>query len=279
MLKRFTNKGLKHIVCLLAGSLILLWPVVSYSQTELEEEVVEAPEIYDIEEESVVEDYYSGFNELEYYDEAIEPRSSSDADWEKAVAGLDYSTSQPRKKKKEPSEPAPVPPGRSLSFGDAGFFQWLFRALLLIGGIAIIVLIVRSMIQMKAVPKDQRFDTQSIENLDLQHIEENLHTADLDPLLQRAIAQGNYPLAVRLYYLAMLKKLSEGKFVYWKKDKTNRDYLSELSATPLHQPFREATFAFEWVWYGDAPIGASDFERLQVQFKEFLSLISSSAKP
>ncbi|NUO02845.1 MAG: DUF4129 domain-containing protein, partial [Saprospiraceae bacterium] len=76
-----------------------------------------------------------------------------------------------------------------------------------------------------------------------------------------------------------LKKLSQQQLVFWKKDKTNRDYLRELSHTTLHQPFREVTRDFEWAWYGDVVVGKKDFEQMQGPFQEMLSLIPQNNKP
>lgn len=132
---------------------------------------------------------------------------------------------------------------------------------------------------MKPTPKDVVFQNQSIDKFDLEHIEENLHVAELDPLIQRAIAQENYPMAIRLYYLAILKKLSEQKLVVWKKDKTNRDYLRELGLSPLNQPFQESTRDFEWVWYGDGAVGKQEFLRMEGQFQKMLSLIPQNTRP
>jgi len=222
---------------------------------------------------------YSWINEYQYYEEAVEKRNIDEANWKKAVEGLDYSkTRKPKKKKATTTTPADAPDLPDIS-GAGNFFQWLFRGLLLVAGIAIIVLIVMSIIQATPAPKDVVIRGQTIESLDLEHIEENLDTADLNPLIQRAIAQENHTMAVRLYYLAILKKLSQQQFVVWKRDKTNRDYFRELNGSSLQQPFQVVTRDFEWVWYGDGAIGKQDFQRMQGQFQQMLSLIPQNNRP
>lgn len=283
-LKFIKSTHLAYCVAMIALSLFLPIPSAMGQVGEVVDEPVEAEVDAPVEELETDYEYevpatYSWVNENNYYEEKVETRNIDETSWEKAIEGLDYSKTIKPKKEKE-KKPAPVDsPDLPDIFGDGNFFQWLFRGLLLLAGIFIIVLIVKNMIEMKPAPKDVAIQAHLVENLDLQHLEENLNTADLDPLIQRAIAQENYPIAVRLYYLAILKKLSQQQLVVWKKDKTNRDYLRELSLSPLYQPFQEATRDFEWVWYGDGAIKKEEFGHMQRQFQEILSLIPQNNKP
>ena len=63
---------------------------------------------------------------------------------------------------------------------------------------------------------------------DIQDGVENIEDVDIESLLARAREEGNFKIAIRLYYLLLLKKLHTLNVIVWKKDKTNRDYLSEL---------------------------------------------------
>nr|WP_262904575.1 DUF4129 domain-containing protein [Hymenobacter lucidus] len=80
---------------------------------------------------------------------------------------------------------------------------------------------------------------------------EDIHALDFNALLGEAEAAGNYRLAVRLGYLFVLKQLTDQGLVQWQPDKTNHDYLRELSAGTLRPAFRELTQQFEYVWYGE----------------------------
>ena len=53
-------------------------------------------------------------------------------------------------------------------------------------------------------------------------IEENIHESDLDKFIKQAESEEKYNLAIRLYYLAIIKELSLGKLIKWKRNKTNR---------------------------------------------------------
>ncbi|RYD86651.1 MAG: hypothetical protein EOP54_30040, partial [Sphingobacteriales bacterium] len=54
--------------------------------------------------------------------------------------------------------------------------------------------------------------------------EENIHEMDFARLIEQTRTDGNYRLAVRYYYLWLLKKLSYKEIIAWHIDKTNSDY-------------------------------------------------------
>ena len=93
---------------------------------------------------------------------------------------------------------------------------------------------------------------------------EQLQIADL---LKQAIAAGNYRIAIRLQYLDLLKKLNATGRIVWMKDKTNRDYLSELFAKSWNfEEVRRLTLAYEQVWYGEHTLNLEGFTVLQHNF-------------
>ena len=109
------------------------------------------------------------------------------------------------------------------------------------------------------------------ETIDIEHIEENLvQIDDLDPVIQQAIRQGNYTLAIRLYYLAILKALTEDQAIVWKRDKTNRAYVAEMRNHTFSQSFSSTTRLFERVWYGNLNLQVVDFERIKPDFDQLL---------
>lgn len=105
----------------------------------------------------------------------------------------------------------------------------------------------------------------AIEKLELID-EEIIQNSNLEELLNTAIHQKNYRLAIRYQYLITLKKLSENHFISLDKDKTNSDYLLEIQ-TPQHQKeFSYLAYIYDYVWYGQFNITASDFTDLQQSF-------------
>lgn len=92
---------------------------------------------------------------------------------------------------------------------------------------------------------------------------ENIHEVDFPTRIAEAEAAGDFRLATRLGYLAVLKTLSDQGLINWQPDKTNHAYLHELSNNELRSSFREATQQFEYVWYGELPLAAALYQQVR----------------
>ena len=97
---------------------------------------------------------------------------------------------------------------------------------------------------------------------------EDIGTVDLGAALDRAVGAHDWRQAVRLRYLLALQALDAGGALVWRRDKTNREYAAEVAAAApdLARPFRQATHAFDAVWYGDRPVSDRLYERLAPTF-------------
>lgn len=95
--------------------------------------------------------------------------------------------------------------------------------------------------------------------LDYDALDEDIHAVDFPARLAEAEAAGNYRLAVRLGYLEVLKHLSDQNYLHWEPNKTNHAYLHELPVGTLREAFRVATRQFEYVWYGELPLTATQY--------------------
>ena len=188
--------------------------------------------------------------------------------WAEASSGLDYS-------KDRPKPPKPVrQPRTSSNFDWAGLGKLgeLLQTLLVIAAIAGIGYGIYRMLQ---EPRNRSIlraqDGVEITEANLDHY---LHETDLDRFLRAALANGNYALAIRLYYLQTIKDLSARGAIRWAKEKTNRDYLREMRNHPQHDAFRSATRTFERVWYGNEGLKADEFARMEPQFKSLLANVA-----
>jgi hypothetical protein len=102
---------------------------------------------------------------------------------------------------------------------------------------------------------------------DNQHIDD-VTEQDLEVLLKRALTNKDFRGAIRLYYIRLLKHLHNTNHIAWKKDKTNRDYATELAPETWALDFRRITLAYEIVWYGERTPSSLEFEALQKNFNE-----------
>ena len=142
--------------------------------------------------------------------------------------------------------------------------RWLFYGMLA----AILVFAALRLLQMS--PRGLFRRRQSRHSaLSFEEIEEDLGAADLEPLLEEAVAAGNYRRAVRLLYLRALQQLAARGLIRWRLDKTNRAYVEELQPAGLDASFARLTDLFEVAWYGDTSLNRSVFERVRGAFEDF----------
>lgn len=204
----------------------------------------------------------------QYYKEDIQQKEFDKNDWKKATAGLDYTIEKEKEKKNSEATSKKNTVNSVLSGGLVAFFKWFF----IIAAVGILAFLI-----LKFVGEGNIFGRQSRRvfapsvQIDLERIEENLNDVELDPLIKQAIAQKQFALAIRLYYLATIKELNILGAIQWKKNKTNREYTREMRPHRLFEPFRETTSIFERVWYGDALVDEATFTLIQPAFQDLLN--------
>jgi hypothetical protein len=102
-----------------------------------------------------------------------------------------------------------------------------------------------------------------------EHIEEDIFEIDYDHDIKKAIADSDYRTAIRLYYLRTLRELSERGLILYHDEKTNSEYLNQLSGTSYYRDFFRLTRDFEYTWYGKFQLSATQFELIQKDFSHF----------
>lgn len=143
------------------------------------------------------------------------------------------------------------------------FLKYLFISL----GIAAIVFII---LKLAGVDVRGLFKRKSVDaGIPFTETLENIHEIDFDLNLDKAIAQHNYRLAVRLLYLRALKQLSDAQLIHWQIDKTNAAYVNELANPNQREAFAILTRQFEFVWYGEFAINSQAFQNIKTLFSNF----------
>ncbi|MGB7394250.1 MAG: DUF4129 domain-containing protein [Pricia sp.] len=89
---------------------------------------------------------------------------------------------------------------------------------------------------------------------------------DLQQLVQKALADKNYRLAIRYYYLHLLQLMTEKDIISWELQKTNDDYLREIDNPDLKPSFSKITRWYDYIWYGEFPIDESRYYRAEKAF-------------
>jgi hypothetical protein len=101
--------------------------------------------------------------------------------------------------------------------------------------------------------------------------EEDIHHMDFRQLINDTKTTGDYRLAVRYYYLWLLKKLSNNEIIDWHWDKTNSDYLYEIKNTGLRKDFEYLSYVYDYSWYGDFPLDENAFAKAESAFMKTLN--------
>jgi hypothetical protein len=212
-----------------------------------------------------------------YQSETLGTGKLSTENWKKSVLAIDY-TPRPKAPPKPINNSRPTNPPNWQPRGSAPdvpsfSFSGDFGKILLIGGIILIVAIILFQFLMRGNSNQtiRRPDEYTIEE-----IEQNLHEAEIDRFLREALAKQDYRLAVRLYFLAIMKELSLKKIIEWQRDKTNGAYLREVryNARDWAQDFAQVTLIFEYVWYSDAAFDAKGYSEVESYYKNLLAKVS-----
>jgi hypothetical protein len=106
---------------------------------------------------------------------------------------------------------------------------------------------------------------------------ETIHGIDFPALIAQAEAQGDYRRAIRLYYLSILKALTDQALIAWSPGKTNRSYVPEILNASLRRAFENLTRQFEIVWYGGSPLSKPVFQQVRLSFEAFNNLLKTKA--
>lgn len=185
------------------------------------------------------------------------------SDWNKAVEGLSYNEKLIEEEPVEATQTsAPINMGPVLQI--IGF--------ILIAALLIFVLFYFFGKGLFGNPKVESA-TQNI----ITDLEERPMESDLERYLREALAAKNYRLAIRIYYLMMLKSLHEKSLITWKKDKTNMDYLIELRNHPQYDALSKNTLIYEFVWYGDKSITDQHYHEASPLFIQLIQQLQSKA--
>ncbi len=204
----------------------------------------------------------------DYKTSSIEQHDFNEANWESAKVGIDYSgelvEEAPKKEENQKNR---------IQF-DSGFKKNLAQLLLFLLLIGLVVTLLWFVLGAGRFVENKTLSKHEKLAVSVDEIEQNLERHDPTDLITQAVNSEDYRLAVRLYYLKIIRQLSLNGHIVWERRKTNKTYLKELQEAKLKMPFQTATRIFDRVWYGNRTIQQIDFQELEPQFKALLNAIS-----
>ena len=196
------------------------------------------------------------------------------SNWEDATEGVEYN-----EKPKEPEkkiENVQKRPSNDDAFDWKEFFSSFNLIFKIIGYTALVAVVVFALWKLLPYVDNRNKKISSIQqiNADPDQLEDHMKALDFDALVAEAVKNENYTLAIRLYYLHILKRLWDNKFIRWRKQKTNYDYILETSTQPFNEELKLLTRSFERSWYGEKPTYKSTFDNYEAEAKTFLTKIN-----
>lgn len=114
-------------------------------------------------------------------------------------------------------------------------------------------------------------DGKKITKLDLDEVAPTeIPLTELERMLRDALARNDFRAAVRIYFIFILRDLSNKSWIRWEKEKTNFQYLREMNGRPEYDAFNTSVGYFEIIWYGKREIDRQTFDKIQPDFTKLL---------
>lgn len=191
-----------------------------------------------------------------------------------ADKSLEEMTNKPKKEKpKQPTSDS----GWSMSATTAAMIGTIFKFLIwLILGAAVVGAIYLIFNNLKGFKfnANPKVDAKAVEVIDLEE-PKDIENIDFEKQIAACLKSQNYRLATRYYYLWIVKILDESNLIDFNIDKTNQDYVRELSQKTAFSSeklshFRKCTNYYEYLWFGNFEVSEPIFVKIENTFKEFI---------
>ena len=193
--------------------------------------------------------------------------------WERSIEKVDYAEDYKefKQRDKKNTDSAIRKPERNSRANNLSFLPKAITILVILLLLALLVVILINNIAGARLARKIKDKTAgSIEELE---DPDQIAMSELDKFLLEAIQSKDYRLAVRVQFLITMKSLKEKEYINWKKEKTNFDYLLELSKHEFFELFRKLVVTFEKIWYAEYQPDQLQFEKISLGFNDLRSKI------
>lgn len=125
----------------------------------------------------------------------------------------------------------------------------------------------------RLIPVRSLFEEQETPQVFLNDEENIVRSENIGELIEDAINDGDYRLAVRYYYLQLLRQLNQKKLINYEFQKTNSEYLNEIKADRLRGQLKKVMRIYDFIWYGSFSLSEPDFHLAQRNFQDLQTSI------
>lgn len=149
-------------------------------------------------------------------------------------------------------------------FEAGGFISFLVHVLPYVFVFALVIFIV--WLFYKLNPGTTLFRTKEKPAVFFSEEEEIIKNKNIRELIDNALASKDFRLAVRYYYLHILKMLTDAQLIHYEFDKTNSDYFAEITSEKINSAFRKVTTLYDYIWYGSFAVTEADYNKAAQSF-------------
>lgn len=158
--------------------------------------------------------------------------------------------------------------GINIDFINYQILEIIIYSLLAIGALYLLIKFLMES------PPSSIFRNEEKEIEDFNYIQENVSDVDFEKLISSSLKNKNYRLATRFLYLKTLKILSKNGIIEWHYDKTNSDYINEITDETIRNTFKRISYIYDYVWYGEFDISADQFNSNRAVFNKLKTIVN-----
>ena len=92
-----------------------------------------------------------------------------------------------------------------------------------------------------------------------EELDEHTHDSDLQLVLNEAIRQEDYRMAIRVVFLLTIQGLGHRELIKLEKGRTAKEYINELSDDRIQKALSDLNYLYNYSWYGGFTVAKVDY--------------------
>jgi hypothetical protein len=187
--------------------------------------------------------------------DSVDGKALDSTTWKNLTKDLNYGDTLDHQKKPDEKTEQDTKPWSFPGFGlNSTFTKYVLFAIVIAALLFLLYRLISSAIFVSD-PKVKK----ATATFEILHDDEQMMQKDLGNILEEALKQKDYKTAIRILFIQSLQDLQTYEWIKWKKEKTNRDYLNELSTRDAFVPFGSMVLLYEKAWYSQFITTEDDF--------------------
>jgi hypothetical protein len=111
-----------------------------------------------------------------------------------------------------------------------------------------------------------------------EEVDESTTATDIEAAARALASRGDYRGAIRKLFVALIYQLDERGLVRLHAEATNREYLALVRGLgTLHPVMTSMTDVFERVWYGEVPVGRTEYDAFESMYTRAAEIVTQAS--